>query len=487
MQLGSRLPITESLAYDDVLLLPQYSAISSRKRVSTRTHLARNLELEVPIISSNMDTVTGSKQSIAMAQVGGIGFLHRFLPIDDEAAAVARVKRKRAHIIWDPYTISPDKTVSAARSDMREYEVGGLIVTESEQDPRVVGIVTVRDIEGENDDELVSAVMTPRNQMTTGDVDVSVPEARRLMHSARVEKLPLLDADDHCPGIIVMKDIKRLEDFPQSSIDSQGRYIVGASVGVVGDYLERAQELVLAGADCLVVDVAHAHSSHAIAGIRELHRQFADTPIVAGTVATAEGVRDLAKAGADSIRVGVGGGSACDTRQVAGAGHLMFTSVSECAEEGYKCGVQVIADGGIRKPADLSKAIGAGAHSAMLGSMLAGTDEAPGQIVERDGRKLKVYRGMASMGAFISKQIAEGGDVDDAAAEYTPEGVESVIPLVGPTAGVVKGLVGGLRSGMSYTGAETITEFHRKARFNRITSAGREESSTHILMRGERA
>jgi IMP dehydrogenase len=473
------------LAYDDVLIVPQYSAIASRKNVTTKTKLARDIELQIPIISSNMDTVTMTRMAVAMAQLGGIGFIHRFLTIEDEVRVIENVKRNRAHVIPNPYTITPDKTIRDVRADMEEYSVGGLIVVQSDQDPRVIGIITERDIYSEGDDELVKDVMTPRERMVVGTPDISVSEARKKMHRERIEKLPLLDENDHCPGLIVMKDIIRLEHFPGSSIDDKGRYLVGASVGVVDDYLERADELVKAGADVLVVDVAHAHAVHVLRGIEKLHQNFTDTPLIAGTIATAAGTEDLIKAGADAIRCGIGAGSACTTRLVAGAGVPMFTSVMEASRQAKKHGIPIIADGGIKGAADLSKAIGAGAHTAMLGSMLAGAEEAPGRIVERDGRKLKVYRGMASMGAFVSKKMAEG-EADEAGAEYTPEGVESVIPITGPVVKIVKNLVGGLRSGMSYTGVDNIDDFHERVRFVRTTQAAQIESSPHVLQRGER-
>lgn len=473
-----------ALSYDDVLIEPQYSPITSRRHVSTRTRLARDIHLEIPIISSNMDTVTTATMAVAMAQLGGIGFIHRFLTINDEVAMLKRVKRNRAHVIWDPYEISPEAPVEEAERSMDQYEVGGLMVIDP--DGRLIGIITRRDVAAASSGaQRVSELMTPRSEMACGTIKTTADEAHEVLRARRVEKLPLLDDAGRAVGLIVMKDIRRLKEFPSSSIDDQGRYLVGASVGVVGDYLERAEALVEAGADVLVVDVAHAHAKHALDGVRELSAAQPETPIVAGTIATPEGVRDLVEAGADAIRCGIGAGSACTTRMVAGAGVPMFTSVVESAAEAKRLGVPLIADGGIRRPSDLSKAIGAGAHTAMLGSVLAGTEEAPGRVTEREGRKMKVYRGMASMGAFLDKKMSEG-ESDEAAADYTPEGVESVIPLVGPVGPVVRELVGGLRSGMSYTGVETIDDFHRDVRFRQITAAGQVESSPHVLLRGER-
>lgn len=471
------------LAFDDVLLVPQYSEIASRSDVSTRTLLARDIELEIPLISSNMDTVTMAEMAIAMAAMGGIGFIHRFLTIEDECRQVAKVKRYRSHVIDDPYTITPDQTIADAVREMDEHQVGGLMVVD-EQD-RLVGIITHRDVYSEPADRPVREVMTPRERMVVASPDVSIEEARRLMHEARVEKLPLVAENGTVLGLIVMKDIRKLEANPQASLDAKGRLRVGAAVGVVGDFMERAEALVDAGADCLVVDVAHAHAAHVMKSMKQLRAAFPEMPLIGGTVATPEGVRDLVRAGSDAIRVGIGPGSACTTRMVAGAGYPQFTALQLCAEAAREAGVPIIADGGIRNPADLAKAIGAGAASAMLGRLLAGTPEAPGRVVTRDGRRYKIYRGMASMGAFISKQIAEGiaeGAADEPTVDYVPEGVEAVIPYnEEPARVIVHRLVGGLRSGMSYSNATTIPEFHERARFVRLTQAGLGESKPHVL------
>jgi IMP dehydrogenase len=363
---------------------------------------------------------------------------------------------------------------------MDEHGVGGLMVVDAER--RLIGIVTRRDVYAEDGQHLVADVMTERAKMVVGAPDITTEQARTLMHQARVEKLPLLDENQRCVGLIVIKDIRKLQDYPRSSLDGRGRLVVGASIGVVGDYLDRADALVAVGADTLVIDVAHGHAAHVLHGITAVKQRHPGVPLVAGNVATGVGVRDLAKAGADAIRVGIGPGSACTTRMVAGAGVPQFSSLMECAEAGRKAKVPIIADGGIRYPADLSKAIGAGAHTAMLGSLLAGTPESPGRVIERNGQKFKVYRGMASMAAFMSKQMAEGG-ADEAATEYVPEGVESSVALRDSAERVIHELVGGLRSGMSYTGVATIDDFHQRVKFVRVTPAGQGESRAHVLER----
>lgn len=474
------LNIPLALSFDDVLLVPQLSEIASRSLVSTETTLAADLKLQIPVISSNMDTVTMHKMAIAMAQLGGIGFLHRYLTIEQEVAEVAKVKRFRSHIILDPYAIDPEATVESANNMMKKHGVGGLIV--SNEEGRVVGILTSRDVYSESNDVFVKDIMTPRDRMIVADPEITSDNARALMHKGRVEKLPLLDENDRCVGLIVIKDIRKLQDFPKSTLDSSGRLAVAASIGVVGDHMERAEELVRAGADAIVIDVAHGHSNHTMAAIKRIKAAFPDVPLIAGNVATAEGVYDLGRAGADAIRCGIGGGSACSTREVAASGLAMISSLYECGKAGKEIGVRIIADGGLKKAADLPKSIGIGSDTAMLGSMLAGSPDAPGAVIERNGQKFKVYRGMASRGAFVSKQMAEGGS-DEAVAEYTPEGVESSVPLKDSTAAIIKDLVGGLRSGMSYTGVSSIEEFHNKAKFTRMTSSGQAESRPHVLER----
>lgn len=481
-------PIPEGLAFDDVLIVPQFSEITSRSQVTTRSRLAGDIYLEIPLISSNMDTVTMAEMAIAMARIGGIGFIHRFLSIEKECRQVEKVKRYRSHIINNPYTITASETIGEAETVMDNYQVGGLLVVNEQG--QLIGIITRRDIFSEEAGASVDSVMTPRDQMVVGSPDISSADARARMHSARVEKLPLVDQDENIQGLIVMKDIRKLEDFPRSTLDDQGRLMVGGSVGVVNEYLDRADELLKAGADMLVVDVAHGHAVHVGNAVKELKKRFPDVPLIAGDVATGAGVEYLADSGADAVRVGIGPGSACTTRLVAGAGVPQFTAIRQSAFAARKCGIEIIADGGIRAGSgsqpggsDLSKAIGAGASTAMLGSALAGSQEAPGRIEERDGRRVKVYRGMASMEAFEAKQVEEG-KADEAAVDYVPEGVTAVIEYRDePVAKVIHKLAGGLRSGMAYSNARTIEEFHTNARFVRQTSAGIGESRPHVLER----
>jgi IMP dehydrogenase len=458
------------LAYDDVLLVPRRSSVASRREVSTRSQFTRGIELAVPIVSANMDTVTESPMAIALARVGGIGVLHRFLPIERAAAEVAWVKRYLNYVIDDPYWIAPDRTVAEARAEATDRGVTGLLVSDGEG--RLLGILTARDVRAEPDDRLVRHAMTPRERLITAAPGVSLEEARRLMHRHRVEKLPLVD-DELMAGLITMRDVELREQLPSATRDDRGRLRVAAAVGVRGDYLARAEALVGAGADALVLDIAHGHSDHAIAALRELKSAWPGMEVVAGNVATPEGVRDLVEAGADGVKVGIGPGFVCTTRLVAGAGVPQFTCVLDCAAAATELGVPLVADGGIRRPADVAKAIGAGADSVMVGTLFAGTRESPGEMVERGGRRYKVYRGMASRAAAAARPDAE--PQGDALDQYVPEGVESVVPLKESVVEIVNELAGGLRSGISYVGARTIEEFRHRAEFIRITEAGRRE------------
>lgn len=472
-----------ALAYDDVLLVPQASDIASRSHVSTRSRLAGDIWLERPIIASNMDTVTMSDMAIAMALEGGIGLLHRFLTIDDNVKEVMRVKRHRSHIIENPYTIHPQQAIAEAVADMDRYEVGGLLVVNDHG--QLIGIITRRDIDGEEDTNTVADVMTERENMIVGGAGTSPGEARKMMHARRVEKLPLVDADERPFGLIVMKDIHKLEQHPHATLDAGGRLAVGGSIGVVGDYLERCEALVEAGADVVVLDVAHGWANHVLTAIRQVRQAYPDLPLIVGNVATGEGVRAMAEAAGPGcgVRVGIGGGSACDTRQVAGSGLPMVTSVMDSAIAAREVDAYVIADGGIRIAADVAKAIGAGAHTAMLGSLLASAKEAPGDVVTRNGQRYRVYRGMASREAAQRRWAAEGR-LEKLQEDFTPEGIESAVRYNGDTVKqIISPLIGGLKSGMSYAGARDIDEFHQRARFARMTSAGIGESHTHVQNR----
>ena len=467
-----------ALSYDDVLLAPRRSGISSRSDVDVSTRLSRNVRLAIPVVSANMDTVTGSDMAIAMARAGGIGFIHRFLSIEDQVAEVARVKRAEALVISDPHTIGPGATLVEAQAAMRRLRVTSLMVTHP--DGRLAGVLTARDVMLRTDPlETVGRLMTPRERLVTGDHGTGTEEAARLLRDARVEKLPLVDGEDRLVGLITLRDILQRAERPEATKDARGRLAVGAAIGVRGDFLERAQALQAAGADVVVLDIAHGHAEHAVRAIGEVREAVGEgVDVIAGNVATADGARELASAGADAVKVGVGPGSVCTTRIVAGVGVPQFSAVLECAAATAPHGVPVIADGGIRAGGDVAKAIGAGAETVMVGNLLAGTPESPGVVVARNGTRVKVFRGMASAGAAAARRAVDGDDPTDF-TPIVPEGVEAVVPLRDPAATILHGLVGGLRSGMSYSDARTIPEFHGNARFVRITPGGLRESHPH--------
>ena len=465
-----------ALTYDDVLLVPRRSSIASRRDVDTTTRLTRRLRLRVPIVSANMDTVTDARLAVALAHEGGIGIIHRFMTIEEEAAKVARVKRPE-DVVREVHTIGPERTIKEASTQMARSGVSSLLVVE--RDGTLLGILTTRDLLfEENLERRVRERMTPRDELVTGPVGTSLDEARRILHEHRLEKLPLVDREGRLRGLVTARDVLRQARLPQTVRDERGRLLVGAAIGAVGDYLERAVALVEAGADVLVVDIAHGHAEHAIRATSEVKRRLPNVELVAGNVATAEGARDLIEAGADAVKVGVGPGAACSTRSVAGVGVPQLTAVMECVEEADRRGVPVIADGGIRESGDIAKALAAGAGTVMIGSLLAGTEESPGMTVVRNGARYKVYRGSASAAVAIDRLRRERPEeqFDELAAGVMPEGVEFVVPHKGTLAEVVHQLVGGLRSGMSYLDARTIDELRANARFVRITEAGWRES-----------
>jgi IMP dehydrogenase len=470
-----RVPL--GLTFDDVLLVPRRSPVESRAQVDTRTRLARDVELAVPIVSANMDAVTESEMAIAMAREGGIGIIHRFLTTDQQVAEVRRVKRAESIVIEQPYTIRPDQTLREAVAFLEEHGSAGLLVV---QDGRLVGIVTARDLLFEDDlDRPVREVMTPRERLVTAPPGISMEEAKRILHAHRIEKLPLVDAEGHLVGLVTSRDIRSRMQHPHATKDGRGRLRVGAAVGVRGDYLERAEALVEEGVDLLVVDVAHGHSEAVLRAVRALRRRFPDVPIVAGNVATAEGTVDLIEAGADAVKVGVGPGSTCTTRVVTGAGVPQLSAILECARAARERGVPIIADGGIRNSGDITKALAAGASAVMLGNLLAGTEESPGATVIRNGRQYKTYRGMASLWATARRRSLDSPLEEEDIGQIVAEGIEALVPYRGKVADVLRQLVGGLRSGMSYCGARTIPELWENARFVRITPAGLRESLPH--------
>ncbi|MCO5175497.1 MAG: IMP dehydrogenase [Thermomicrobiales bacterium] len=469
-----------ALTFDDVLLVPKRSGIRSRRAVSTTTQLTKRISLVLPIVSSNMDTVTEARMAIALAKIGGIGIIHRFMTPERQAAEIEQVKRSEGYVVVEPQRITPDATISAARRMLAEYNIGGLIVSGPADE--ILGVVTARDLLFEEQSDLpVTAVMTPRDRLVTGSPMSSLDDARKALRSARIEKLPLVDEQGRLHGLVTAQDIRKLDDQPDATKDELGRLRVGAAIGVRPTDIERAALCVEAGADVLVVDIAHGHSDAALDMVTALKKRFPDVDVVGGNVASGDGVRDMVAAGADAVKIGVGAGSICITRIATGFGVPQLTAVAECGDVGRELNVPIIADGGIRTSGDITKALAAGASTVMLGSLLAGTDEAPGAPVVRRGRRYKIVRGMASLTANVDRQRVERGDeVDDTDwLEVVPEGVEAIVPARGPVADVVYQLVGGLRSGLSYAGAATIPELWERAEFVQITAAGVTESGAH--------
>jgi IMP dehydrogenase len=469
----------EGLAFDDVLLVPSESEVLPND-VSTRTRLTREIELAIPVLSAAMDTVTEARLAIALARVGGIGIVHRNLSIQDQVAEVDKVKRSEAGMIVEPVTLPPEAPVAEALALMAHYRISGVPITAP--DGTLVGILTNRDLRFETDTaQSVSALMTSTN-LITAPVGTTLAEAERILHRNKVEKLPVVDADGRLKGLITVKDISKRLEYPDATKDAQGRLRVGAAVGVGADAVERAEALVAAGVDVLVLDTAHGHSR----GVIEMARQLGslDVELVAGNVSTAEGAEALVGAGVDGVKVGQGPGAACTTRVVAGVGVPQVTAVYECARVCSSAGVPLIADGGIRSSGDVAKAIAAGADTVMLGSVLAGTDEAPGEVILVQGERFKEYRGMGSLGAMKARSFSKDryfqGDVEDV-DKLVPEGIEGRVPYKGPVQAVVHQVVGGLRQSMGYCGAATIEEMKSTTRFVRITAAGLQESHPHDM------
>jgi IMP dehydrogenase len=472
-----------ALTFDDVLLVPRHSHIESRGDVQPNTTLVEGISLSIPILSANMDTVTESAMAIAMARAGGIGVLHRFMGVERQAREVAQVKRTESYIVEEPATVSPDTELADARALMEEAGIGGLVVVDSEG--HVVGMLTRRDLLLAPEEQMkVEALMTPRSELVVVRSDIELDNARSQLHAHRLEKLPMLEEDDTLRGLITAQDIVKTIRYPGATKDEKGRLRVGAAVGAREQDAVRARACLEAGADLLVVDIAHGHSVNCTRMVRRLKREHPDIPLIAGNVGTAEGIRDLARAGADAVKVGVGPGSICTTRVVTGFGVPQLTAIMQCAEGARELGVPLIADGGIRHSGDLVKALAAGANSVMIGGLLAGTEEAPGATVIRDGRKVKIVRGMASLTANVERRMVERG-ADLEAGEWeqlVPEGVEAVVHYRGAVEDTLHQLVGGLRSGMSYAGAKTIEELWERAVFMRVSPAAQRESGYHDVM-----
>ncbi|GAE32761.1 IMP dehydrogenase [Alkalihalobacillus hemicellulosilyticus] len=464
----------EGLTFDDVLLVPARSEILPRD-VSVKTKLSDNLELNIPLISAGMDTVTEAKMAIAIAREGGLGIIHKNMSIEAQAENVDRVKRSESGVITNPFYLTREHQVFDAEHLMGKYRISGVPIVDEQQ--KLVGILTNRDLRFIEDYSIeIDEVMTKEN-LVTAPVGTTLDEAEKILQKYKIEKLPLVDDQGILKGLITIKDIEKVIEFPNSAKDSQGRLIVGAAIGVSADADKRIEALVEAGVDVIVIDTAHGHSKGVLDKVREVRANYPDLTIIAGNVATAEATRDLIEAGASVVKVGIGPGSICTTRIVAGIGVPQITAVYDCATEARKHGVPIIADGGIKYSGDIVKALAAGGHAVMLGSLLAGVSESPGEREIYQGRQFKVYRGMGSLGAM------EKGSKDryfqENAQKLVPEGIEGRIPYKGPLNDTVHQLIGGVRAGMGYCGTATLDDLRDNGKFIRITGAGLRESHPH--------
>jgi len=485
--------IKEGLTFDDVLLLPAYSEILATE-VDIKSKLTREIELNIPLVSSAMDTVTEAKTAIVMASEGGIGIIHRNMGIAEQAQEVEKVKKFESGMIINPITARPDWKLIDVLLLMQKHNISGVPVTDD--NGRLAGILTNRDIRFEkNLDLTVKEVMTKENLVTVPE-GITLEKGKELLHKHKIEKLLVVDKKGKLKGLITLKDIEKAEKYPNAVKDELGRLRVGAAVGVGDEELERAGELIEAGVDIICVDTAHGHSKGVLEQIRKIKKQHPKCQLIAGNVATAEGTKALIEAGADAVKVGIGPGSICTTRVVAGVGVPQITAIAECAKAAKADGVPIIADGGIKYSGDVTKALAVGAHTVMIGSLFAGTDESPGEMILYQGRSYKVYRGMGSLGAMLEGSARRYGqkvsweDILSKPDEFSgislgklvPEGIEGRVPYRGPLSASIYQLVGGLRSGMGYCGCKTIEELHQKAKFIRITSAGLRESHVHDVI-----
>ena len=468
----------EALTFDDVLLVPAHSTVLPRD-VDLATKLTRGIRLNIPLVSAAMDTVTEARLAIAIAQEGGIGIIHKNMTIEQQAAEVRKVKKFESGVISDPITVHPDASIREVLELTRKHNISGVPVVKGED---LVGIVTNRDLRFETRfDAPVSTIMTPKEKLVTVREGASREEVLRLLHEHRIEKVLVVDDDFHLKGMITVKDIQKASDKPNACKDEHGRLRVGAAVGVGTGTDERVAALVAAGVDVIVVDTAHGHSQGVLDRVRWVKEHFPEVQVIGGNIATAEAARDLVEAGADAVKVGIGPGSICTTRIVAGVGVPQITAVSDVAEALKDTDVPLIADGGIRYSGDIAKAIAAGAHAIMMGSMFAGTEEAPGEVELYQGRSYKTYRGMGSLGAMSSQQGSSDRYFQEAteAEKLVPEGIEGRVPYKGPLQPVIHQLLGGLRSSMGYTGCATIEEMRTRPVFVRVTGAGMRESHVH--------
>src|ERR1700682_5231930 len=486
-------PVPEALTFDDVLLLPARSDVVPAE-ANTQTQLTRNIRLNIPIISAAMDTVTESNMAIALERQGDLGITHRNLTVEQQAEEVDKVKRSESGMIVDPVTMSPDDKVSDALEVMRKYKISGVPITKNK---KLVGILTNRDLRFETRFDIpISRVMTKENLITV-PVGTTLEEAEKILHKHRVEKLLVVDDAYNLKGLITVKDIQKKLKYPGAAKDLQGRLRVGAAIGATGDFLERAQELANAKVDVLAIDRAHGDSTLVIEAVKKVKAKLPEVDLIAGSVATFDGACDLVRAGVDGVKVGIGPGSICTTRIVTGVGVPQITAIAEAARATRDSGVPVIADGGIKYSGDISKALAAGASAVMIGSMFAGTDESPGELILYQGRTFKSYRGMGSLGAMAagsSERYFQNSDGDASTAmpaigedsngrgKLVPEGIEGRVPYRGSVAMIVHQMVGGLRSGMGYCGCQSVAELQQKARFVRISAAGLRESHVHDVM-----
>ncbi len=469
----------ESFSFDDVLLIPNYSDVLPNS-TDTGTQLTRNIRLNIPIVSAAMDTVTESATSITMARAGGLGFIHRNMDIASQAMEVGKVKKSESGMIIDPVTIHPDQKIHEVLKLMQAYRISGVPVT---RDDQLVGIVTNRDLRFETDlEKPVSDVMTKENLVTVSE-GISMQDSKKILHQHRIEKLLVVDKNGRLTGLITIKDIEKVKKYPNACKDSMGRLRVGAAIGVGPDFMERAEALLKAGSDVILIDTSHGHSKNVIDAVTQLKATFSKIELVAGNVATEKGAEDLIKAGVDGVKIGIGPGSICTTRIVAGVGVPQVTAIMNCKAVSEKMGVPLIADGGIRFSGDIAKAIGAGAHSVMVGGILAGTDESPGEKVILQGRSYKVYRGMGSLEAMQkgSKDRYYQGDDEDV-DKLVPEGIVGRVPYTGSLSSNLFQLVGGLKAGMGYVGCRSIEELRDKARFMKMSAAGMRESHVHDVI-----
>jgi len=481
--------IDVALTFDDVLLVPRHSEVMPSE-VDVSTHLTRNITLNSPIVSSAMDTVTESRLAIAMAQLGGIGVIHKNLSITEQAAEVDRVKRSESGMIVNPITLAPTDRISEALELMKRYRISGVPITEDgSTEGKLVGILTNRDLRFEGHlDRPIAEVMTQDNLITV-PVGTTLQDAQTILHTHRVEKLLVVDQNFSLKGLITVKDIQKMITYPTASKDKLGRLRVGAAVGIAKDTVERSEALVKTGADVLVVDTAHGHSQGVLDMVRRLRARFSDVDLIAGNVATADGTKALIDAGVDGVKVGIGSGSICTTRVIAGIGMPMISALAECAQEADRNGIPIIGDGGVRYSGDITKALAVGAGSVMIGSLFAGTDESPGELILYQGRSFKEYRGMGSIGAMRAgsrdRYFQEEFDLASQTEEgekLVPEGIEGRVPHKGSVGAMIHQLVGGLRAGMGYCGCCTIAELQKNAKMVRITPAGMRESHVHDVV-----